>query len=92
MFGIKPPSGANVPILGQPHTILGWFPIVTIIHNCEEKGVLTLSPECPLACPACGKIMMLKGIQIQVVPGSPTPQIGFQIAELHKAPQPQGEV
>ena len=54
----------DIPILGQPLTVLAWFPTVSVVCNCEAKQPLLLVGLGNLSvCPQCGRGFQLFGVQ-----------------------------
>ena len=50
------PPTVNVPLVGQPCTVKGWFPSVLIHCNCEAKEPMMIVGLGGVAqCPACGR-------------------------------------
>lgn len=50
----------NLPIVGQPFTIKGWFPTVMLVCNCEGKEPVMVPRGAAAQCPACKKLYTIQ--------------------------------
>jgi hypothetical protein len=67
----------DIPIIGQPFTIKGWFPTVLLTCNCAKPEAVMIPRGGAAACPSCGRIY-----SIQVVQGNVQFGIGVMTPEL----------
>jgi hypothetical protein len=81
--GQKPPAplrfnGLDIPVVGQPFTIKGWFPTVLLVCNCRGKEPIMIPRGAGGQCPSCKRVYTIQQIH--------TPGIQFGIGIL----QPDG--
>lgn len=82
-------SPNEIPIVGQPFTIKGWFPTVLLVCNCEGKEPVMLPRGGGAQCPSCKKVFTIQSVQF-----SPDGNVGFGIGMMQPdgtdATKPQG--
>lgn len=62
----------GIPLVGQPCTILTWFPTLSLVCNCEAKQPLLVVGIGNVAeCPKCGRGFQLHGVMFDVRTGKP---------------------
>lgn len=77
---------AGVPIVGQPCTIITWFPTLSITCNCEAKQPVLLVGIGNLSvCVNCGRGFQLIGVR-QNATGEP-PHFDIHIVMAARAPE-----
>lgn len=71
----KPPipftvKNSGVPIVGQPVTVLAWFPSFMVMCNCLAPApVLIVGFGSPSYCPACGRGIRVFGARQDIRDG-----------------------
>jgi hypothetical protein len=82
--GGKPGLAVNprqeIPIIGQPFRVLGWFPTVMVLHNCGTKEPMMLPKGAAAQCPGCKRMVALHVMQL------PPGQVNFGFALLGEEP------
>lgn len=53
----------DVPIVGQPFTMKGFFITVQVVCNCPDKEPVLLVGSGIGKCPACERMFQLQGVQ-----------------------------
>jgi hypothetical protein len=56
------PSPENIPIVGQPFLIKGWYPTVLLVCNCEAREALMLPRGAAVQCPGCKRLYTIQQI------------------------------
>ncbi len=65
-----------LPIVGQPHQVLMWYPTSVIVCLCKHPSqtlIVITGFGSPAACPQCGKLYVNTGVQ--PVPGGVAIQV-----------------
>lgn len=58
------PAAPAIPIVGQPCTVVAWFPTLNLVCNCEAKQPLLVVGFGNLTvCPACKRGFMLQAVK-----------------------------
>ena len=82
---------ANIPIIGAPFTLEGWFFQIVLMCRCDNpKPVLLVGqpPHAKSQCQHCKRIYMLLGISI-TPDGKPNFNVGMQVPnDVPAAPPP----
>lgn len=53
----------DVPIIGQPMTVVGWFPTVNVVCNCgQHQPLLIVGFNAPSVCPHCRNGYVLQAV------------------------------
>lgn len=64
----------DIPIIGQPLTVITWFPTVSVVCNCEAKQPVLLVGLGNLSvCPKCGRGFQLFGVTLPDLRQNPRP-------------------
>jgi hypothetical protein len=85
-------KGPNVPIVGQPFAIRGWFPTVLLQCNCSAAHEAIMIPRGAAGqCPACKKVYAIQ--QVVMTPdGQITFGIGIMVADADPADVPKPSI
>lgn len=74
--GIRPVG--QIPILGKPCEVHGWFPTIMLSCTCRPapKPLLLVGMGSIVTCPDCGQRFVLKRLEHDGVTGGGTVQVG----------------
>lgn len=67
----------QIPIIGQPFAIRGWFPTVLLVCNCAGKEPVMVPRGAAAQCPSCKKLYTIQQIAM-----TPDGNINFGIGVM----------
>ncbi len=76
----------ELPIIGLPYAIKGWFLTLNLVCNCDAKEPIMVvgSLGAVAKCPACNRVFQVQGAQSDAANN----RMSFQIAVGMAAPTP----
>lgn len=74
----------NVPIVGQPFTVLSGAATALIVCSCEAKTPILLVGMAPGACPACRRVFVVQDFSFNGQTGAVS--VSLKLGKLADAP------